>query len=206
MMNTTMMNTTMQTDPMLTPVVTHKTPVLKRFLQISGAIIAVAILLFAASVFVATFVLTGLKAGAPAPAFSAHDLNGKLIRLTDYTGKPVMLTFWSPDCFACREELPALQAIATDPKADVMLLTIVSKVPAAEVQNFVKAEGLTFPIIVDEAGALAHDYKITGVPTSYFINPDGKIDHNVIGAGGEGALTNNLFTWLSACNLDDVCK
>lgn len=201
-----MMNTTMQSDTMLTPVVSHKTPMLKRMLQIVGGTIAIAMLLFAASVFVANFVLTGLEAGTLAPAFSAHDLNGNLIRLTDYTGKPVMLTFWSPDCFACREELPALQAIATDPKANVTLLTVVSKAPAAEVQDFVKAEGLTFPVIIDEAGALAHAYKITGVPASYFINPDGKIDHNVIGAGEEGALTSNLFTWLSTCNLDDVCK
>ena len=201
-----MMNTTMSTDTMLSPVVRHKTPVLKRLLQIVGGLIAVAILLFAASIFVANFMLTGLAAGTPAPTFSAPDLNGNLLRLTDYAGQPIMVTFWSPDCFACREELPALQAIASDPKANVTLLTIVSKVPAAEVQAFVAAEGLTFPVIVDEAGAIAQDYQISGVPVSYFINPDGKVDHNVIGAGGEGALTNNLFTWLSTCNLDEVCK
>lgn len=201
-----MMNTTMSTDTMLPPVVRHKTSVLKRLLQIAGGLITVAILLFAASIFVANFVLTGLAAGTPAPTFSAPDLNGNLIRLTDYAGKPVMVTFWSPDCFACREELPALQAIATDPEANVTLLTVVSKVPAAEVQAFVAAEGLTFPVIVDEAGAIAQDYQISGVPVSYFINPDGKVDHNVIGAGGAGALTGNLTAWLSTCNLDEVCK
>lgn len=200
------MNTTMPADAMLTPVVRHTPPMRKRLLQVGGGLIAVIILLLAASIFVANFVLTGLAAGTPAPAFSAHDLKGNLIQLTDYAGTPVMVTFWSPDCFACREELPALQAIATDPTANVTLLTIVSKVPTAEVQAFVEAEGLTFPVIVDEAGAIAHDYKISGVPVSYFINPDGKVDHNVIGAGDEGALTNNLFTWLSTCNLDEVCK
>ena len=201
-----MMNSTMSTDTMLPPIVRHKTPVLKRLLQIVGGLIAVAMLLFAASLFVANFMLTGLAAGTPAPTFSAPDLNGNLLRLTEYAGQPVMVTFWSPDCFACREELPALQAIASDPNANVTLLTVVSKVPAAEVQAFVAAEGLTFPVIVDEAGAIAQDYQISGVPVSYFINPDGKVDHNVIGAGGEGALTNNLFTWLSTCNLDEVCK
>ena len=201
-----MLNTTMSTDTMRPPVVRHKTPVLKRLLQLVASLIAVAILLFAASIFVANFMLTGLAAGTPAPTFSAPDLNGNLLRLTDYAGKPVMVTFWSPDCFACREELPALQAIAADPKANVTLLTIVSKVPAAEVEEFVKAQGLTFPVMLDETGAIAHDYKITGIPTSYFINPDGKVDHNVIGAGDEGALTNNLFSWLSTCTLGAVCK
>lgn len=201
-----MMNTTTPTNTMHAPVIHHKAPMFKRFLQIVGSTIGVAVLLFVVWIFVTNFVLTGLDAGTPAPRFSGHDLNGNLIQLTDYTGKPVMVTFWSPDCFACREELPALKAIATDPNADVTLLTIVSKVPVEEVQAFAKVEGLTFPIIVDEAGAIASDYKITGIPTSYFINPDGNVDHNVIGAGGEGVLTGNLTAWLSTCNLGEVCK
>lgn len=201
-----MMNTTTQTNTLHTPIVHRKTPLVKRFLQIVGGLLAVAVLVIIAALFVANFVLTGLDAGTPAPMFSAQDLNGQPVQLRAYAGKPVMLTFWSPDCFACREELPALQAIASDPNADVTLLTVVSKVSAAEVQEFVAANGLTFPIVLDETSAIAHDYKITGVPTSYFINPDGKVDHNVIGAGGEGALTNNLTAWLSTCNLGEVCK
>lgn len=201
-----MMNATTQTNAVLTPIVRAKTSMLKRTLQILGGLTAVGILLFIVSVLLATYVLTGLDAGTPAPSFSAPDLNGKLVHLADYAGQPVMVTFWSPDCFACREELPALQAIARDPNAKVTLLTVVSKVPADEVQEFVKAQGLTFPVVLDDSGAIAHDYKITGVPTSYFINPDGKVDHNVIGAGEEGALTNNLFTWLSTCTVGEVCK
>lgn len=201
-----MMNTTTSTNTTHPPVVHDKTFLFKRFLQIVGGAIGVVVLLFVAWILFTNVVLTGLDAGTPAPSFSAHDLNGQPVQLRDYAGKPVMLTFWSPDCFACREELPALKAIASDPSANVTLLTIVSKVPAEEVQAFAKAEGLTFPIIVDEAGAIASDYKITGIPTSYFINPDGNVDHNVIGAGSEGALTSNLTAWLSTCNLGEVCK
>lgn len=178
----------------------------KRIAKITGVIIAIAIVLVAASVILATYVWNGLDAGQPAPTFSGHDLTGKSINLTDYASKPVMLTFWSPDCGACREELPTLQTIAADPNAEVTLVTVVSKMPAAEVQQFVTEAGLTFPVIVDEAGQIAHDYEITGVPVSYFINPDGQIDHSIIGAGREGDLQNNLFAWLSTCSVDEVCK
>lgn len=190
----------------MNPGMTNQKSLGKRLLKISGIAVALLVLLFAASAFLATFVWNGLDAGQPAPDFSGHDLNGKPIRLADYAGKPVMLTFWSPECGACREELPALQAIATDPNANVTLVTIVSGMPAADVQQFVQQQGLTFPVLVDEPGNIAKAYEITGIPVSYFINPDGKIDHNVIGAGGKNDLHNNLFAWLNTCKVNTVCK
>ena len=188
------------------PVVINKSPIIKRIAMLLGSAVAIFILLFATSAFLAMKVWNGLDAGQPAPSFSGHDLNGNPMSLEEYKGKPVMLTFWSPDCGACREELPTLQAIASNPDADVTLLTIVSKVPAAEVQQFMTEAGLTFPVLVNEAGDIAKAYEITGVPVSYFINPDGKIDHSMIGAGREGTLRNDLFTWLGTCNLEEVCK
>ena len=200
------MNTTANITTTANPIVIDKSRMIKRIAIILGSAVAIFILLFAISAFLAMKVWNGLDAGQPAPSFSGHDLNGNPLRLEDYQGKPVMLTFWSPDCGACREELPTLQAIASDPNADITLLTIVSKVPAAEVQQFVTEAGLTFPILVDEPGNIAKAYEITGVPVSYFINPDGKIDHSIIGAGSEDTLRNDLFTWLGTCNLEEVCR
>jgi peroxiredoxin len=201
-----MMNSTMNTQNSLSPVTVGQSPLVKRMAKVVGIGVVGFLLLFALSAFLATVVWDGLEAGQPAPAFSGHDLNGNLLQLAEYTGKPLMLTFWSPDCSACRAELPALQTIAADPNADVILLTVVSKLPAAEVQQFVTEAGLTFPVIVDEVGEIASAYEIVGVPVSYFINPDGRIDRSVVGAGREGALANTLFAWLSTCNLDEVCK
>lgn len=200
------MNTTANITKTDNPIIINKSQIIKRIAIILGIAVAVFILLFATSAFLAMQVWNGLDAGQPAPSFSGLDLNGDPLNLADYQGKPVMLTFWSPDCGACREELPTLQAIASDPNADVTLLTIVSKVPTAEVQQFVTEAGLTFPILVDEPGNIAKAYEITGVPVSYFINPDGKIDHSIIGAGSKDTLRNDLFTWLGTCNLEEVCK
>jgi thiol-disulfide isomerase/thioredoxin len=75
--------------------------------------------------------------GEDAPIFYARDLQGKAVRLSDYLGRPVMLTFWSPECTACREELATLQAIADAPGAGLALLTVVSHPGAADVQAFV---------------------------------------------------------------------
>ncbi|MEZ4614528.1 MAG: TlpA disulfide reductase family protein [Caldilineaceae bacterium] len=125
--------------------------------------------------------------------------------MADFNGQPVMLTFWSPDCFACREELPALQALANDANAEMQLITIVSHMAPAEVAQFVAAEQLTFPVIVDEPGTIAKTYAVSGIPFTYFIDQSGRIDQAVMGAGAEGELQNQLFTWLQSCQIDEVC-
>ncbi|MEZ4661397.1 MAG: redoxin domain-containing protein [Caldilineaceae bacterium] len=72
-------------------------------------------------------VWTGLAAGTVAPQFAGTALDGSQIDLAQERGQPVMLTFWSPDCFACREEVPALQALASDPNTNMQLITVVSR-------------------------------------------------------------------------------
>ncbi len=42
-------------------------------------------------------------------------------------------------------------------------------------QAFAQDQGLTFPILLDENGALAQRYGARGVPTSFFINREGVI-------------------------------
>jgi len=197
----------MSTDTAIfNPALASQPSLVKRIAIIIGFSISGIIALFVTWVFLTSMIWNGLEAGQPAPNFSSRDLNGNLISLDAYAGRPVMLTFWSPYCSACLEELPAIQAIANAPNAEVILVTVVSKLPAAEVQQFMEDRELTFPVIVDEPGRIATDYEIAGVPVSYFINPDGTIDHSNIGAGSEGALENNLFAWLSTCNLNEVCK
>jgi peroxiredoxin len=161
--------------------------------------------LFGIFVLLTNLLWNGLAAGTLAPDFSGRDLAGNRVQLSDYQGQPVMLTFWSPDCFACREELPALQAIADNPAAEVTLLTVVSHMAAADVQSFVQQEKLTFPVIVDESGTIAPLYQVTGIPFTYFIRPDGHIERAVIGAGAPGDLHDKLQSWLNTCQIDAPC-
>ncbi len=149
---------------------------------------------------------TGLPSGSSAPHVQGTALNGQPVDLTQQRGQPVMLTFWSPDCFACREELPALQALAADPQVDLHLITVVSGMEAAAVEQFVAAQGLTFPVLVDPAGTIAAAYEVSGIPFTYFINQNGLIDGAVRGAGQEGDLQASLFSWLQSCQIGAACS
>ena len=178
---------------------------LRRYLRVAAILVLVPLVACIAFTLMANTLWRGIGEGQPAPELSGQDLQGNVVRLSELQGRPVMLTFWSPDCFACREELPTLQAIAEDPSAEVVLLTVVSHLPAGEVQEFVDKQKLTFPVIVDEQGTIPAQYKVTGIPFTYFIRPDGNVDRAVIGAGEPGDLHTDLQRWLSTCKIDAPC-
>ena len=103
-----------------------------RFFRIAAIFVLLPLVVFVAYTLLINIVALGLPAGQAAPDFSGRDLQGNVVRLSELRGRPVMLTFWSPECFACRDEVPSLQAIAEDPAQDVALVTVVSHMPAAE--------------------------------------------------------------------------
>jgi peroxiredoxin len=175
-------------------------------LHVAAGLVLLPLLVIALYILLANTLWGGVGQGQPAPEFSGQDLQGNVVQLSEFRGRPVMLTFWSPDCFACREELPTLQAIATDPSSDVVLLTVVSHMPVSEVQKFMHDQRLTFQVLVDEGARIPALYKVSGIPFTYFIRPDGTVDRAVIGAGEQGALRTDLQGWLKTCSIDAPCK
>lgn len=178
----------------------------RRLRLLAGGMLALLLLLAVTFVILTNLWWTGLATGVPAPDFAGYDLHGNPVRLSDLSGRPVMLTFWSPECFACREELPALQAVAADPNAGMELLTVVSYPHAEAVRRFVQEEGLTFPVIMDEQAEITSLYQVRGIPFTYLIDPTGRIEGKVIGAGAPGELQNQLTAWLKTCTVNTTCQ
>jgi thiol-disulfide isomerase/thioredoxin len=54
----------------------------------------------------------------PAPDFTATDMTGKQIKLSDYRGKVVLLNFWASWCGVCKTEKPGLSKMAADMASD----------------------------------------------------------------------------------------
>ncbi len=43
------------------------------------------------------------------------------------------------------------------------------------VQAYAEKQGLTFPVLLDEKGTVAQRYRVSGIPTSFFINRQGVV-------------------------------
>jgi peroxiredoxin len=111
-----------------------------------------------------------------APNFTLQTIDGTKVSLSEFRGKPVMLTFWSINCPSCVYQLPFLEAFyAARPNKTVELLAInVGDNPIA-VNQFVSDNNLTFPILLDPGQKVTQAYGIPGVPMTFFIDSRGLV-------------------------------
>jgi peroxiredoxin len=123
------------------------------------------------------------KVGAVPPDFSGVTADGTPISLSDYAGKPVWLTFGASWCPDCRVEAPDIEAAyqANKDKGLAVVGVFISE-SAADIASYASRAGLSFPITVDQQEAIAAAYRTMGVPTHFFIGPDGKVREVRIGA------------------------
>jgi peroxiredoxin len=123
------------------------------------------------------------QAGHEAPNFVLRDPAGQTVELRRLRGKAVLLNFWATWCAPCREEMPELEELHREygPRGLVVLGVSVDESRAARaIPEFLK-EGdarvgpYTFPVALDEKQEVMRQYKLLGVPSSYFIDRDGVI-------------------------------
>lgn len=122
------------------------------------------------------------RATGVAPDFEFTTFSGETIRLADLKGKGVVLNFWASWCVPCRTEAPWLEAAwrrERDKGIVFIGLAYLDQEPAAKA--FLDEFDITYPTGPDMQSAAARRYRITGVPETFFIGPDGKIVSTVIG-------------------------
>jgi len=126
---------------------------------------------------------TSPQVGGTPPAFTGLTYDGKTVNLADYAGKPLWLTFGASWCPDCRNEAADVEAAYQANKAaGLNLLAVFISEPSSDIAGYAGRAGLSFPIVVDEREAVASAYRTMGIPTHFFIGPDGKIKDVRIGA------------------------
>lgn len=119
--------------------------------------------------------------GVEAPEFAQPDTEGKMVKLSDYRGKYVLVDFWASWCAPCRRENPNLVKAYAQYKDKGFEILGVSMDKAADKAKWLKAiedDKLTWKQVGDlkgwdnEAGVL---YEVTAIPMNFLIDPNGKI-------------------------------
>lgn len=115
--------------------------------------------------------------GEPAPDFALCDRNGIYItKLSDMDDKVVWLNFWATWCVPCKRELPDIQALYDEFSDDGLEVLIINyKESEATALEFLTQVGISMPSVVDREGAIYEDYRLTGLPDSFWVGRDGRI-------------------------------
>jgi peroxiredoxin len=120
--------------------------------------------------------------GSSAPEFNLLGLDGNVHNLVDYKGNVMVINFWATWCKPCIKEMPALQAQSDKWKdKNVVIMGINAGEDVMSVENFVKQNKLTFPILLDPYKQAVQRYGISPLPTTLFVSSDGIIRNIYLG-------------------------
>ncbi len=131
-----------------------------------------------------------LTAGKQAPDFETTTLEGKPVRISDFKGKVVILDFWATWCGPCMAAMPHTQEVAAKYKDQgVVVLGSCTADGRAQFERWVRANQDKYPDILwshdkEERGPkrASHDlYGVSGIPTQFIIDREGRIVDIVIG-------------------------
>ena len=116
-----------------------------------------------------------VRVGQPAPEFALTAISGESVRLADLRGHPVVLNFWASWCPPCLTELPALVSAwnAHRPAGLQVLAINGDDERPAVIRDFTARMALPFPVLLDARARVNDRYRITGLPTTVFIDSAG---------------------------------
>ncbi|WP_353193559.1 TlpA disulfide reductase family protein [Pandoraea pnomenusa] len=108
------------------------------------------------------------------PAFTLPALDGKPHALSEWRGRVVILNFWATWCPPCREEIPAMGAVARQYRERGLALVAISyKEPLATVKPFVDKLPIDGTVLLDTDGAVYKRFGAIGLPATYLIDRAG---------------------------------
>src|SRR5580704_255385 len=129
---------------------------------------------------------------APVYAASQGWLNGRLTP-SGTAGKVVIVDVFTFDCFNCKNVVPNLRALNAKKSGDLVIVGIHStetpfETNRANVIANLKAQGITWPVAIDNAFAIWHAYNVDAWPTQLFFDRTGKLRATIVGDSQDDAV------------------
>jgi DsbE subfamily thiol:disulfide oxidoreductase len=115
------------------------------------------------------------ESGRAAPELPSQVLQGPKVDLASLRGRPALVNFWASWCTPCKEEMPELERIARELGGRASVVGIDWNDSTQNAKAFIRQHDLTYPILRDGSGEVASRYGISGLPTTFVLDSDGRI-------------------------------
>ena len=126
--------------------------------------------------------LTEMAGRPQAPGLALVDLAGQPHRLADYRGRTLIINFWATWCPPCRAEMPAMNRAWRQLEPDgVVMLAVNTGESSGQVERFLAQHPIEFTVLLDTEGVASEAWAVPGLPTTYVVDPDGRVAYRVLG-------------------------
>ncbi|MGF1510684.1 MAG: TlpA family protein disulfide reductase [Myxococcota bacterium] len=115
--------------------------------------------------------------GQEAPSFVGTTTEGASLASAALRGQVVLLDFWATWCGPCVAALPHLEALRQEFADDRFRVLGINQEPDSKnrVRRFLRRRAVGFPSVFDEGGAIARRYGVHTFPTSFLLDPKGRV-------------------------------
>ncbi len=132
---------------------------------------------------VAATKLRDLQVGSESPDFSATDLEGQQVVLSEFEDqKVVLLDFWASWCPPCLEAMPTLQQLHDEFKGrPVEILAVNLGEGRDHIRSFIERGKYTFRVVLDERQTIGSQFGVTAIPALVVVDGEGRVAHTQVG-------------------------
>jgi cytochrome c biogenesis protein CcmG/thiol:disulfide interchange protein DsbE len=144
---------------------------------------------------IAPFDRTKARVGHLAPDFQLPAVDGNVVRLSQFRGRAVVLTFFASWCHPCEEELPVLEAVQREEGNRIAVVAVNYQDFPDDSRRFVERLKITYPALLQDASdnPVAARYGVHGIPVTFFIDARGNVaTEPLFGEGSRKALQSGL--------------
>ncbi len=113
--------------------------------------------------------------GDQPPGLSLPNLDSKTVNLSDFYGKPIILTFFTSWSKSCQDELLALKDMAATYAPTLEIIGVSFDKKSKSLSEFAEKQNLPFVFLIDKKLSSLNKYAILIIPTTFAIGSDGKI-------------------------------
>ena len=114
-----------------------------------------------------------------APDWQLKSIDGGTVSLSDYRGKTVVLNFWATWCSPCLMEIPTFVKFSQE-NPDIPVLGIAMDGSPSKLAGFARNYNISYPILLSNE-QVQSDYKVSTLPMTVIVGPDGEVKKAHVG-------------------------